>query len=244
MYWKWTMVDWNCSALFCCRLMRSQIPIPKWWHPISHLSSLSSLAPVSRPVSRWLLSLWPGPGAGGRWPQVVRGWTEQPSPVWASPASSWARLTDQLRARSRSCVRAPLLLLPLSLHPRYKATLEPGPSHPPPPGSPGSPRIFTFKSPIRRFAFKCFFSATSRLSDYLHTAGHQLISNSFSLIWGNILLATLTILTGVGHCNTHHSDTPGWGSIQMVEDENKKSFNDCFDLQKNWKDESSVVKLH
>ncbi len=30
----------------------------------------------------------------------------------------------------------------------------------------------------------------------------------------------------------------------MVEDENKKSFNDFFDLQKNWKDESSVVKLN
>ena len=239
--------------LFCSFLlkpMRSQMPTPQWWHLWS-LSVCSELTGACVPPEVPLVTkslAWP---AGGRWPQVVRGWTEQPrqpSPVSASPASSChrarARLRDQLRARSRSCVRAPLLSSSLSLHPRYKATLEPGPSHPPPPGSPGSPRIFTFKSPIHRFAFKCFFSETSRLSDYLPTAGHQLISNSFSLIWENILLAALTILTGVGHCNTHHSDTPGWGSIQMVEDENKKSFNDFFDLQKNWKDENSVVKLN
>ena len=110
--------------LFCSFLlkpMRSQMPIPPWWHLCS-LSVCSQLTGACVPPEVPLVTkslAWP---AGGRWPQVVRGWTEQPrqpSPVSASPASSChrarARLRDQLRARSRSrsCVRAPLLL-PLS----------------------------------------------------------------------------------------------------------------------------------
>ena len=234
-------------SFFCCRLMRSQIPTPQLMtsHLTAHISALTgACVPPCVPLVTKSLA-WPG-----GWRTLATSCARldraaQPSVSLTSlilgPAHRPAESPEPELCPGSS---PPSLSLSLSLHPRYKATLEPGPSHPPPPGSPGSPRIFTFKSPIHRFAFKCFFSATSRLTDYLHTAGHQLIFNSFSLIWENILLTALTILTGVGHCNTHHSDTPGWGSIQMVEDENKKSFNDCFDLQKNWKDESSVVKLH
>ena len=73
---------------------------------------------------------------------------------------------------------------------------------------------------------------SSRLSDYLPTAARPPTDyQQLPKVWEKILLGARTILTGVGPCNTHHSDTPERGSIQMVENENKKSFNDCFDLE-------------
>ena len=60
MYWKWTMVDWNCSAPFLLQPMRSQIPIPQWWHLCSHLSALTgACVPPCVPLVTKSLA-WPG----------------------------------------------------------------------------------------------------------------------------------------------------------------------------------------
>ena len=75
--------------------------------------------------------------------------------------------------------------------------------YPPPPGSPGSPRIFTFKSPIQRFAFKCFFSETQSPSDYLHTAGRNQGTDSQQLLKSERTFthgSHNTDLRGVGPC--------------------------------------------
>ncbi len=194
MSWKWTLFDWNCSAFFCWILWDLRSLSLQWWHlwSLSVCSELTgACVSVSRPRSRWLLSLWPGrlEDAGHKLCEAGQsspGSPAQCQPHQPHPVTEPGPGSETSWEPGAGAVSG-LLSSSLSLHPRYKATLEPGPSHPPPPGSPGSPRIFTFKSPIHRFAFKCFFSETSRLSDYLPTAGHQLISNSFSLIWENIL---------------------------------------------------------
>lgn len=123
----------------------------------------ASLSSASRPGSRWLLSLWcwqwpleaGWPGWRTRRPLSVSLASSEPGPGWET---SWA---PGLRAPLCCPLRRALFLR--SLHPRYKATLAPGPL-PPPPGCPGQwgvlPRLFTFKSPIQRFAFKCFFPET------------------------------------------------------------------------------------
>ena len=99
----------------------------------------------------------------------------QPHPV-SEPGSetSW-----EPGAGAELCPGYSLSLSPLSI-PDTKP-LWAWARYPPPPGS---PRIFTFKSPIQRFAFKCFFSETQSPSDYLHTAGNWF--STASEVWRNI----------------------------------------------------------
>ena len=167
---------------------------------------------------------------------------------WRTLATSCARLD---RAAQPSVSLTSLILGPAHRPAESpEPELCPGSSPPPPSLSIPDTKPLWSPGPLTRprqavQAHLVYLHLNHQYTDlHLNAFSQRPVASRFSLIWESILVAALTILTGVGHCNTHHSDTPGWGSIQMVEDENKKSFNDCFDLQKNWKDESSVVKLH
>ena len=145
-----------------------------WWASVPPEVPLVTKSLLARPGWGLRATTEAGHWAGRR-PGPALSASRSPGPV-PEPETSWEPGAGAVSG-----------LLSSSLHPRYKATLEPGPgSHPPPQARqshlPSIPRIFTFKSPIHRFAFKCFFSETAAVASQITSPpqpGHRLITNSF-----------------------------------------------------------------
>ena len=193
-HWHVLKIDRCLSLLMRCPAILFSQPRSSLITESPKMPALCWPRPLSRLVSRWLLSsVWPGQD-GGHW-----GWPEQPSLASLILCQSPAPRPAESPEPEPSCVRATLSLSPLSI-PDTKP-LWAWARYPPPPGS---PRIFTFKSPIQRFAFKCFFSETQSPSDYLHTAGcrnpgtdsQQLLKSERTFAHGS----HTSDLKGVGPC--------------------------------------------
>ena len=196
--------------------------------------------PVSRPVSRWLLSsVWPGQD-GGHW-----GWPEQPS--LASLILS--QRPAPRPAESPEPELCPGYSLSLSLLPpsQIQSHFEPGPATRPRQAVRAHPVYLHLNHQYTEICIKMLFlrdPVAFRLTPHRRPHPRNWFSTA-SEVWKNIysrlaqywlegswaLLAILTTQIRPGE------------SIQMIENENKKSLNDFFDLETLTEKELTAVKV-
>ena len=153
----------------------------------------------------------------------------------ASPASSWhrARLRDQLRAGAGAeLCPGYSLSLSLSLSPsQIQSHFEPGPATRPRQAVRAHLVYLHLNHQYRDLHLNAFSQRPSRLqiTSTPQAATKELILNSFSSL-GEHFLTARTILSWALLAILTTQIRPG-ESIQMIENENKKSLNDFFDLE-------------